>query len=175
MEIGSNLVASLLQLREIGILGLVHVGTVSGSLDVNGRQGGINCGDQTEGMPWIDRTMHVQHIRCVWMQGTIFAIGVVDGIAQRVGIELLAINVCALLNEEHQRKTRAEHLSLVIGGLVETEFVARLISPLNRCQGEICENYVIQNEIGMIGDLPPLAISESQEVFCISLTILSYL
>lgn len=178
-EIVSNFIARLLQLRKIGVFGLVHIGTVSSSFDVDRGQCWIICVDQTERMPWIDRAMNVQHICGVWMQCAVFGVRAVDWIAQWVGIELLAINVGALLDEKHQRKTIAEHLRLVIWCLIESEFVARLISPLDCWMRKWKINFslVIDSWVVNISrhDLLPLAMSDVQEVFCISLIILSYL
>lgn len=131
MEISAYFIACLFQLWEICVFWLIHVGTMCRALNVYQSISRVVCLDQPECMPGIDWTMHVQHIRCVWMQCTVFAVRVVDRITQWIGIELLAINVCALFDEEHQRKTLAEHSCFVIWCLIESEFVARLISPLD--------------------------------------------
>lgn len=81
MKIVSNFIARLLQLREIGVFRLVHIGTVGGSFDVDGGQFWIICVHQTERMPWIDRTMNIQHICGVWMQCTVFGVRAVNRIA----------------------------------------------------------------------------------------------
>lgn len=87
-------------------------------------------------MPWIDATMNIEHICCIWMQGTIEIVCFIDGTKQKISIEISSINISTLLNEKHQWKPVTKQFFLFIGSLIESEFIACLISPLKGYENE---------------------------------------
>lgn len=82
-------------------------------------------------MPWIDGSVNVQHIGGFGSQCSIVFVRFANRIGQIVSVEITSIEVGALLNEEIQRKSIAEQFLLFVRCLIEAEFVACLIGPLN--------------------------------------------